>query len=232
MIHPRHHEDAHEILRLLDAAHRFDHAQVVVDRIAWSDVLIRPAMRHDEFSAQPIEGGQVWFGRVENRAKFIGRFGHDVEIFRISEVERFPIPFRVSKDHELKVAGGNAEWVVNVSRPFEFAALFVRRPELLACCRMLQSVINLGDGIHLSGGQAIIGIVALAQQRGGIEIALARIVNQAVLDAISLIASGKRGVVDERQFLLRNEVFRGAVRDPRGMEFARPHVRRKTRRSH
>ena len=86
------------------------------------------------------------------------------------------------------------------SRPARFDTGHTSRVHDLAFLA-LDRRVQLFSGRHLRRGQAIRRIAGLAQQRGWIELARVRVVDDVVFDAVVRIARGHHGVGEQRHLV-------------------------------
>ena len=121
---------------------------------------------------------------------------HDVLV----EVERLPVPVRIL-EHDvaiLVVGHGLQLGACGLRAPSELAARHERREELLLRARVHRVRVDLPGRRHLRRRQARRTVALLAEQHRGIEPALPRIVDQAVLQPVARVARGERRLVNDR----------------------------------
>src|ERR1035438_249698 len=68
MLHPRHHEEAHECLAVL-RSHLRHHALVIVDGVHRGNRGVAPAMVDDQFSAALLESGEIRVGGIQSLSR-------------------------------------------------------------------------------------------------------------------------------------------------------------------
>src|SRR5882724_7840984 len=170
--HAREHEEPDEVGRLAlrlgpvpasaivpaVVGEEIDHAVQVIDAVARVDRLVRPAVVHDELSAQGLEVSQIRVRRVDDRSQ-PGVAGRNVAIV-IDLVEG---PARVH-EQEIAIEGqpDSARRGREDERPERLAAALDTRVEQLAGARTPQAGIVLPHRVHLCRGQAVWRVGAFA----------------------------------------------------------------------
>ncbi len=177
------------------AAHLVENGLVVVDRAAGRDLRVRPSVIRNDLSAAIEEGFQVWIHRIH----VLAGLQRLVEIG--IPVQRFEVPVRIVEHDVLEQVHARSEWLsAGHRRPSDFTARRKSCDEGLLCPAVAHVRINLSCGFNLRRRQAGIGVLCLAQQNLGIELAHARILNDAVFDSVNRIACGDRCGVDGGEF--------------------------------
>ena len=220
--HARRHEEPIEVARPLDAAHRLGDAFVVRDRVLRRHHRIGPPRIHQQLAAVLLERAEILVDRGHVRQLLL----------RVGEiafpVDRAVVPVRIVKQPVLEEADAHRFLRIHdvgapalsrrVAEPF--AAARPAGENLLAGLRVLDAVVGLLRRLDLRGGQAARLVAVLAQQLRRIEMATARIVDDAVLEAVDAVARFDRRPGQQRQLGLRNDRLAVLVvrRDPRVQE--------------
>ena len=152
-------------------------------------------MVHDQLAAVREEVFEIRVGGADQILVELVREG-DVLV----EVEREEVPARIVEDDVLEVRDRNSEGLGSGERgPDELAAGRHAGEDLLAGPGILRASVDLARRFHLGGGQAVVLRAALALDGGGVEAAARGIFEQAVFDAIELVAGRERGFVQDRR---------------------------------
>src|SRR5580765_5090031 len=194
--HARHHEQSH---RVACALGRLPHALVVVDRVLRRNARIAPAVIHEELPAARRELRQIGVDGVQagRRPVSSGDVGVVVEGLRIPllvlEDDVFEEVFRVAARprRDGHVPARLAAWL-------ETRIQRTRRPARRAR-------IDLPRGFYLRSRQAVGAVARLALHDFRIELALRRVLEDAVLDAIERVALIEDRLVEHRVLLRRQQ---------------------------
>src|SRR5580765_171660 len=219
--HPGHEKQAVEILdrrsarsaRIRVFREKAAHGLVVLDRTRCGNGGVSPAVVLNEFPARGSERPQVGAGRVEDGAGLRVGDGH-VAV----EVEHPKIPLRVLEYRRAVIAVAESE--LDRSRgvrrrdPGGPPARYRFGPERLSDEDAFvgpgidRPLVDLLERIDLRLGQAVGRVRTLAEKRGRIELAGARILNQTVSDAVQAIACGHDSALDNRELGGRDRAVR------------------------
>ena len=105
MSHSRRHEETDTLVGLRGAKH-FLNASEILDCVEWRDVLIGPAVIHQQLATTSHEFLKVWIGGVHDEV-----FGAFEAVVVLVEIERAPIPSGILKHHVLCLIEDRRVWL-------------------------------------------------------------------------------------------------------------------------
>src|SRR5262249_54777285 len=124
-------------------------------------------------------------------------------------IERAEVPIRIAIDDIPEVIVRDRKNALRLERPPSLlAAWFQSRKDLLMCSGTLERAVHCLRGIDLRPCQATLGRRALAHERRRIEMSLARILDDAVLHPVELVAGFDHRSVEQSETGLRDAARR------------------------
>ncbi len=192
MLHARHHEEPvkDSICFSLErgvgiVGEKLAHLFVKGDGISGCYRRITPAVVLDELAAVCSKAAKVRVPRIENGSCLLVS-----EPQFTAKVRRVPVPVRILVYglREKAVGKSRVESGRGVREPqaagVSLGTRLIARINLLPAGGVLRAGINLLEGVELRLRQALCILCSVAEKNGRIEMARARILNRAVLDAV------------------------------------------------
>ena len=200
-------EEAVEVARPIEAAVRLRHRVVVRHGVLRRHDRIGPAGVHQQLAAVFPERAQIALDGRHERQLLLG----EREVAVVVDCPIVPVRIveeEVAEESNAHRLGGIHHVLAPALNRVLAEAFAPARPageDRLAGARILQPVVHLPRRVHLRRRQTSGLVSALARELRGIEMTAARVVDDAVLQAVERVARLDRRVREERQLVLRND---------------------------